>query len=217
MQWQVASLFASPVFKLTMDDAEKARSFFEEHILPKANDEICDTQGELSHYHSQNNIFKIYPELQWLEQQLEEAAQLVYHDLMNYSKSGPPRIINAWFNLCGVGGIQPMHNHANCLLCGTFYLHADEHSKIMFEHPQSSSSSHAEIYDAPDDTPNKHGLRFHNREAQIDVQTGDCLFWPSQIKHGYPANKTPGRLTLSFNLMPERLNLDYQINPNTQP
>ena len=43
MQWQVASLSASPVFKLTLDDANKTRSFFEKTILEKSDDTICDT------------------------------------------------------------------------------------------------------------------------------------------------------------------------------
>jgi len=211
MQWQVASLFAIPVFKLSIAGADKAKSFFENSVQGQLADSEHDVQGALAHFHSQNNIFRLYPELKWLEDELHQAAALVYQELMNYGDSGPPRITNAWFNLCDVGGVQPMHSHANCLLCGTLYLNADEQSKIMFDHPLKNSAQHAELYDAPSPEANKHGLRFHNREAQIDVVTGDCLFWPANLRHGYGANKTPGRLSLSFNMMPEKLNVDYQI------
>jgi len=211
MQWQVASLFATPVFKLQFEQAEKTRVFFEEHILLGTGADDKDVQGVLSHFHSKANVFEKYPDLDWLREHLEGSASLVYGELLNYKKSGPLRITNAWFNLCEPGGTQPMHNHVNCLLCGTLYLQADENTKIMFHHPLKNPSHHAELYDAPDDTKNDHGLKFHLQESQIDVKTGDCLYWPSYLKHGYSDNKTPGRLSLSFNLMPEKLNVDYQL------
>lgn len=212
MQWQAAALFATPVFKLAMNDADRAKSFFDDQIRDQPLDTARDKQGALTHFHSRSNVFEVYKELAWLGEQLEKAGNLVYRDLMNYKKSGPMRITNAWFNLCGVGGNQPTHNHVNCLLCGTFYLHADAETKIIFHHPQKNPSYHAELFDSPDDSDNAHGLRFHLRESQIDVKTGDCLFWPSALKHGYSNNKTPNRLSLSFNMMPEKLNVDYQLS-----
>lgn len=211
MEWQAASFFATPVFKLRLPDTERAVAFFEDTLQDQVSEDETYVQGELSHYHSRSNVFKAYPELDWLREQLESAGTLVYQDLMNYRKSGPMRMTNAWFNLCGLGGTQPMHNHVNCLLCGTYYLRADNNTKLQFEHPLANTSSHAELYDKPDEAPNPHGLKFHQRHAQVGLQTGDCLFWPSHIKHGYTANKTPGRLTLSFNMMPETLNVDYQV------
>ena len=212
MQWQAASLFATPVFKLAFENAPLAKKFFDENLKDTSEKDIKDQQGVLSHYHSRHNIFSIYPELKWLEKQIEKAGNLVYQDLMNFKKSGPMRITNAWFNLCEVGGSQPAHNHVNCLLCGTLYLHTDANTKIYFHHPQKTDSHHAELFDSPDTTPNEHGLSFHQQESQIDVNAGDCLFWPSRLMHGYSQNKTPGRLSLSFNMMPEKLNVDYQIN-----
>jgi len=212
MEWQVASLFAIPVFKLSMNNADRAKAFFDEHIRHQTGEGVYDRQGQLSHYHSQKNIFAIYSELNWLKEQLEEGANLVYRDLLNYRKSGPMRITNAWFNLCDVGGVQPPHNHVNCLLCGTFYLHADAETKIMFHHPHKNTSHHPELFDAPTNDRNPHGLRFHMQESKVDVSIGDCLYWPSQLKHGYVDNQTPNRLSLSFNMMPEKLNFDYQVN-----
>lgn len=211
MQWQAAAFFATPVFKLSLSGADRAAAFFESHLKDKVHEDEKYVQGELSHYHSRSNVFKSYPDLDWLQDQLEQAGTFVYRELMNYRKSGPMKTTNAWYNLCEVGGAQPMHNHVNCLLCGTFYLRADKNTKLQFEHPLANSSSHPELYDAPDTSPNPHGLKFHQRHAQVGLETGDCLFWPAHIKHGYTSNKTPGRLTLSFNLMPDTLNIDYQV------
>jgi len=210
MEWQAAPLFATPVFKLGLPGAPEAKKFFDTELRAARAPEIHDQQGALSHFYSRGNVFEALPELSELGTALLKAGDFVYRELMNYSASGPLKITNAWFNLCELEGAQPMHNHINCLLCGTFYIHADQHTKLHFEHPQSIPSQHAELYDNPDTATNKHGLKFHQRVAQIPVQSGDCLFWPSRLRHGYTANKTPGRLTLSFNMMPEKLNVDYQ-------
>ena len=212
MQWQAASLFATPVFKLSMDHADRAKDFFDNHIRHQTDKDVFDQQGKLSHYHSQKNVFDVFKELSWLKEQLEEGGNLVYQELLNHKKSGPMKITNAWFNLCQPGGSQPAHNHVNCLLCGTFYLHTDKETKIMFHHPQKNASHHPELFDAPTNDRNEHGLRFHMQESKVDVNTGECLYWPSQLKHGYSENNTPDRLSLSFNLMPEKLNFDYQVN-----
>ena len=211
MQWQAAAFFATPVFKLSLQGADKAAAFFDEGLRTGVSPDEKDVQGKLSHYHSRSNVFKAFRELDWLSEQLEHAGNFVYQELMNYKKSGPMKITNAWYNLCQTGGAQPMHNHVNCLLCGTFYLRADENTKLQFEHPLANSSSHPELYDSPSTEPNAHGLKFHQRRAQVGLQTGDCLFWPAHVKHGYTANQTPDRLTLSFNMMPDTLNVDYQV------
>ncbi len=211
MKWEVAPLFAVPVFKFSVPDTDRVTKFFNTHIS-KAVDEDRDQQGHLSHYYSRQNVLAKFDALKTVEQNLRKAANYTYKELMNYSESGDLEIINAWFNLCEVGGSQPAHNHANSLLSGTLYLNTDEFTALDFYHPVSSSSYHAELYDKPADKANPHGLKFHQRQARIRVKNGDCLFWPSHLKHGYQNNQTSGRLTLSFNLMPSLLNLDYSLS-----
>lgn len=211
MEWQAAPLFATPVFKIPIPGTEGALSVFETRVKETEIPGIIDQQGVLSHFYSRGNVFDEFAELRDLGQMLIEAGDFVYRELMNYTKSGPLKITNAWFNLCEIGGAQPMHAHVNCLLCGTLYLRADDNTKLYFENPQSIPSHHAEMFDMPDDAANRHGLKFHQQQAQFPVQSGDCLFWPARLRHGYSANKTPGRLSLSFNMMPERLNVDYKF------
>ncbi|HWA00213.1 MAG TPA: putative 2OG-Fe(II) oxygenase [Caulobacterales bacterium] len=211
--WKAVSLFATPVVAVEMGDVSGVRDFFYARIKDQVVDakQRRQTSGQITHYHSGANVFEIYPELTPLGERLEEAGSFVYRDLLNYKRSGRMRIKGAWFNLCDLGGTQPRHNHANCLLSGTLYLHADEHTAISFHSPQSIFSTHAELHDQPDEGPNTHGLTFHYQHAAVPVRSGDCLFWPSPILHSYEDNKTPARLTLSFNLLPERLNSLYQL------
>ena len=210
MQWEAAELFATPVFKFSMGDMVKLENFFHSSVKDMAGQDR-DSQGQLSHYFSRHNVFDKYETLKPLHSQISQMADFVYRDLMHYKKSGHLYFTNAWFNLCEMGGHQPAHNHVNCLLCGTLYIKADDNTHLNFFHPLNNSSFHSELYDrAADDRPNDQGLKFHRREAKISVKSGDCLFWPSWLKHGYTDNKTPQRLSLSFNMMPDKLNVDYQ-------
>ena len=208
MQWEAAPLFATPLFKLQLGNTDAVRDYFHDRI--KAETDVRDEADALAHYHSRGGLFSAHPTLEPLRRSLEEAGTFVYRELMNFGASGPMRLTSAWFNLCDVGGSQSAHNHTNSLLSGTLYLHADANTYLDFFHPLDAPSLHAELHDVPSDTPNAHGLRFHKRTSRIRVTSGDLLLWPSALRHGYGANQTPDRLTLSFNMMPERLNIDYQ-------
>ena len=211
MQWEAAPLFATPVFKLKNPLAGDALRLFEEVVRPALQDADTDERGALRHHHSRRSVFEAHPEtLAPLRASLEEQASFVYRELMHYRASGPLSVTQAWFNEAGIGASQPPHAHTNCLLSGTLYLRADEATGLTFHHPAAAPSQHAEIHDVPAPGPNPHGLRFHLREARVAARAGDCLFWPSALRHGYTDNRTPDRLTLSFNLMPRRLNIDYQ-------
>jgi len=207
MKWNAMGLFPSPLIKIHVEDANRAKEFFYQTIHKENN------VPALVHYHSFENVFELYSDLGWLKDKIEEAGNFAYRDLLNYRKSGAMKITSAWFNLCQIGGTQQRHSHANNILSGTYYLHTDKHTEIDFYHPLTTDSLHAELYDEPDMSNNKHGLKYHFREVTVAVQAGDCLFWPSQLRHGYRNNKTPNRLTLSFNMMPETLNTTYQNSP----
>ena len=165
----------------------------------------------LSHYHSRENVFDLFPSLAPVQASIEQAGSFAYQQLLNYRKSGDMRINGAWFNLCQQGGTQIKHSHANSLLSGTLYLHTDQHTEITFYHPLTADPLHAELHDEPDQVENEFGLNFHVREVTVAVSAGDCLFWPSQLRHGYKNNKTKDRLSLSFNMMPSHLNAIYQL------
>ena len=216
-QWNSLGLFSTPLIKIKLDGASQAKDYFYTNIYGKEKSE-SNIEGErdanhLSHFHHCQNMFTIFPELSWLQIAIENAASFAYQELLNYKKSGELKIINAWINLCDVGASQASHTHANSLLSGTFYLNTDSQSNIKFYHPLTAMSLHPELYDAPDDSQNEFNLRYHHREIMLPVSVGECLFWPSQLQHGYVNNQTPKRLSLSFNLMPKYMNNIYQVTP----
>ena len=205
MQWHSLNLFAYPLIKIPMKSYPTAARFFNQKLRQTGDNNV------ISHYHSRQNVFEIYEELAEVGAEIQQAGSFAYKQLLNHQKSGDMRINGAWFNLCQPGGDQMKHSHGNCLLSGTLYLNTDEHSEITFYHPLSADAFHAELNDEPCQSNNAFGLNYHVREVSVAVSAGDCLFWPPQLKHGYKANKTPDRLSLSFNLMPHHLNSIYQL------
>ena len=216
MKWNTVGLFSTPLVKIEVDGAARAKQYFDSTIN-KADQKESNIEGDpeansLFHYSHDTSVFDVYPDLQWLQQRIEAAGDFAYRELLNYKKSGPLKITNAWFNLCDIGASQAKHSHANSLLSGTLYLNTDDNTNIQFYHPLTSLSLHPELYDKPAESKNEYGLRYHHRDIIVGVSAGQCLFWPSQLQHGYSNNETPERLSLSFNMVPESVNSIYQLS-----
>lgn len=121
------------------------------------------------------------------------------------------RVTNAWFNECDVGGRQYMHNHCNSVISGTLYLRVDENSYLQFQTPYRMNDFGNLLLDEPNTKrSNRFGYGHHFSTVTVPVKGGDCLFWPSHLRHGYSENLTPGRLTLSINFLPKEFNCVYK-------
>ena len=217
--WETLGLFANPLIRMRFEDVQPVvDAFYQEVHAQQAdiqhNQEEGDQHGLLNHYGNYTDLLASHPSFQSLKERLEERASFAYRELLNFHKSGPMKVLNAWFNLAQPGASQAKHSHANCLLSGTLYLHTDENTSITFYHPLSTGSLHHELYDQAVQSTNQYGLRYHYTQVEVTASAGDCLFWPSHLYHGYTNNRTPDRLSLSFNMMPERLNTVYQISPS---
>lgn len=212
MKHESVGLFAQPLVKVNIDVTGVAKLFYEK-IRGNAetiNTTISKDQLGLHHFHNDENVFEIYPELKTLEQKILSAANYTYEHILNHNST--LRFTNVWFNECEVGSQQFMHNHCNSVISGTLYLKTDENTIIQFRSPFTNSEFVPSIFDYPDqERPNVHDYVFHHDIVTVKVSNGDCLFWGSHLKHGYPPNKTPGRLSLSFNLMPTTFNCTYKI------
>jgi len=183
-------------------------------VLLKKNNpkEFLNTASNtnLANYHNDENIFEIYNELQSLERDILAACNFVYQDILNYDSD--LRITNAWINECNVGGAQETHNHCNSILSGTVYLRANQDTDIVFLNRHITSDTVTQLADFPNQKKNnKYGYYYHSDMARFNVREGDCLIWPSHLKHGYKDNQTPNRLSLSFNTIPTKLNCLYKF------
>lgn len=211
MKHKTVPLFALPVTQVDLDFGGIAE-FFDASIKPSGGSKNTDGTSSyttpLTHFHNDQNVFELYPELADIGERVLDAAQFVYRDVMNYDTR--LRVTNAWFNECGVGGRQPMHNHCNSVLSGTLYLRTDEKSYLQFQSPYGLNDFGNLLLDEPNvKRPNKFGYGSHFKIATYKVSNGACMFWPSHLRHGYPENLTPNRLSLSFNFLPEEFNCVY--------
>jgi uncharacterized protein (TIGR02466 family) len=210
MKHETIGLFASPVTRVDFD-IDGAAKFFDTVVKSNGGQSNQDRghgdQG-LVHYHNETNVFKLYDELKDLGNEILDAANFIYQDVMNHTSK--LFFTNAWFNECEIGSSQFMHTHANSVLSGTLYLRTDENTYIQFQSPFGISEFANCLSDNTDtEKPNKFGYNYHFHQCSITVGNGVCLFWPSYMKHGYQNNQTPNRLSLSFNLMPESFNSMY--------
>jgi len=206
---QILDLFPTPLVRMDIN-VNGVAEFFDKTIKPNQgqsnNDDWVGDPG-LVHYHNNNNVFELYDELKGLGDDILNAANFVYKDVLNYQSS--LRFTNAWFNECAVGSYQFMHNHCNSMISGTIYLRTDENTAIQFRSPYGGTEVACTISDIPSSDQNKYNYNYHLNIVNCSVGNGVCLFWPSYLYHGYSPNLTPNRLSLSFNLMPESFNAMY--------
>lgn len=212
MKHQTFPLFALPLTRIDIE-CDGTVEFFDSVVKPsKGRSNTDGTTGyrtPLIHYHNDQNVFEIYGELKDLGDRILKAANFVYHEVMNHDTE--LRISNAWFNECGAGGRQYMHNHCNSTISGTLYLRTDEKSYIQFHSPYGMNDFGNLLLDEPNiNRPNRFGYSNHFKIVTYKVEAGACLFWPAHLRHGYDENRTPGRLSLSFNLLPTTFNCVYK-------
>jgi len=209
MDHTIVDLFPRPIIK-TKINIDGIVDIFHKVIKVNGKNNITQNSHEgLLHYHNDSNVFEIYDELKEFGNEIHKTANFVYQNILNHQNT--VSITNAWFNECELGGFQFMHNHCNAVLCGTLYLVADQNTCIDFQSPFGLSETSSTLFDKPSHRQNEFGYYYHSDMTTFNVVQGDCLFWQSYIKHGYPPNKTPNRLSLSFNLMPDKVNSYYKI------
>ena len=97
---------------------------------------------------------------------------VIPHELLGYEKN------EFWFNAATIGESTGIHNHnEHAIISGVFYLQAPKNSANLFF---------------------KSGK---NNEFEMKVERGKIIFFPSELNHYVPENKSnKTRISLSFNL-----------------
>ena len=110
-------------------------------------------------------------------------------------------ISDAWLNLGAAGASLKAHAHYNSFLSGTYYVNYDSkvHSRLTFVNDRIASAPKYPVLSIP---YSEKSTDFNSRDIVVDHNEGDILFWKSHLIHGYSNNPSPGRTTISFNLMP---------------
>lgn len=123
---------------------------------------------------------------------LEEAARFAESLNINH-RDYPLRITDCWFNIYGPKDGQEIHQHANNILSGSYYVKAPEGcSGIMFH------SERADLMLVP---PLTAVNEFNESILEIPVREGMMVLFLSSQKHSVrPSPTADERISISFNI-----------------
>ena len=102
------------------------------------------------------------------------------------------RITQCWVNIYQHGMSQEIHNHANHIMTGVYYVKAPPNcSKILFHSYQADTMIRPPL---ERDTP------YNNVVASYSPQPGDLIIFDSSLRHSVQVNASEGeRISVSFN------------------
>lgn len=141
-------------------------------------------------WHSKGNLFEL-PELRPLKDltdaAVREVAQAVgYGDVQI-------KAANCWANINPQYASNKIHDHANCLFSGVYYLKAPKDSgTLMFYDPRSAKTFYKPLVST---------FTTYTADAIAHVaEEGLMLIFPSWLKHGVEPNlSNEDRVSISFN------------------
>jgi uncharacterized protein (TIGR02466 family) len=141
-------------------------------------------------WHSKANLFNLEEVKPF--QRLVDAAILEVAEAMGY---GNVRIsaANCWANVNSKHASNKIHDHANCLFSGVYYVKAPEGcGNLMFYDPRSARTFYR---------PAVQNYTAYTSDAVAHVAaTGLLLIFPSWLKHGVEPNLSDEeRISVSFN------------------
>ncbi|HAA91225.1 MAG TPA: hypothetical protein DCS82_10840 [Rhodospirillaceae bacterium] len=116
-----------------------------------------------------------------------------YGELMAYPLAeNDLRITQCWVNIYQQGMSQEIHNHANHIMTGVYYVKAPPNcSKIMFHSYNADTMIRPPI---ERDTP------YNTTIAAYSPEPGDLVIFDSALRHSVPVNEAEGeRISVSFN------------------
>lgn len=106
----------------------------------------------------------------------------------------PLRFTECWVNIYGQGHTQEVHQHANSVISGIYYVKAPEGSgELLFHSPY-----HDTMLDPPTRKPN--GI--NNNMVSFTPKEGMMVLFRSFVKHSVkPTVGTEERISIAFNLI----------------
>lgn len=130
------------------------------------------------------------PELQRLKNILLDEIKEYFNNVMGYEFE--IYITNSWYNIAGYTEGQTLHNHANSIVSGVFYLNVnDSQPSITFVNP------------TPPFLLNMRSTQynmFNSLEFDIPLEDNNVILFPSQCFHYVKSNPTSNdRISIAFN------------------
>ena len=196
----IFNLFPTPVGfvggVLTEEERNKLIDQVEncDQLLPNQNSDQLTHTGAvdtLKGPHIDNLCEKLSPHIR------DFGFQLMGDDSLNWN------IIGLWGNIMKKGGWQYKHNHGNSVMSGVVYLQMPENAPATRFWRKERGDTFFLGHDGPGRTTD------YNSEY-IDlknVKAGDIVLFPSYLTHSVEESGEGDRITLAFNVVPDRINI----------
>ncbi len=183
-------LFPSALFAFRLKDYATLNAQLLESVYRLKEIDPGYAASNVLGWHSQGNLFEL-PELRPLKD-LADAAVLEVSQAVGYSDV-QIKAANCWANINPQYASNKIHDHANCLFSGVYYLKAPKDSgTLMFYDPRSAKTFYKPLVSTF--TP-------YTADAIAHVaEEGLMLIFPSWLKHGVEPNlSNEDRVSISFN------------------
>lgn len=184
------SLFPTPLFVFKLNHCDALNQGLLEKIYQLKNLDAGVTASNVLGWHSQSNLFQLH-ELAELKA-IIDAAVVQVAQAMNY---GHIRIAsaNCWANVNPKYASNKIHDHANCLFSGVYYVQTPPNcGHLMFYDPRSARTFYK---------PSVQDFTAYTADAIAHVpEAGLLLIFPSWLRHGVEPNLSDeDRVSISFN------------------
>jgi uncharacterized protein (TIGR02466 family) len=184
------SLFPTPLFSFQLKHHGELDQLLLSVIQPLRQSDPGRVASNVLGWHSKGNLFDI-PALQPF-QDLVNAAVSECARAMGYDNVSI-RPANCWANVNPRYASNKIHDHANCLFSGVYYVQAAEDSgNLMFYDPREARTFYKPLVS-----------NYTAYTADAIAHTADpglLLIFPSWLKHGVEPNLSDQeRISVSFN------------------
>ena len=190
--YRLSSLFAIPLMEFQYDEVSKLDHSTIEDILNRTEKNISN--------HTSKDTYILDKHLTNLRKFFESCIQtyvekVIVGDVYDRSKLNF-QITQSWLNKTKPGESHHIHNHANSLISGVFYIKANSSLDNIRFYNDITSYETIKI-------DGKKFNKFNSSSWSLPVQTGRLILFPSYLSHGVDTTKGDNdRISLSFNVFP---------------
>jgi uncharacterized protein (TIGR02466 family) len=191
-QWTASchSLFPTPLFVFTLKEYELLNQRLLTAIVRCQESDPGRIASNVLGWHSQGNLFdldEVKPFKVLVDQAIAEVATaLGYGDVRI-------RPANCWANVNPKHASNKIHDHANCLLSGVYYVKTPKNcGNLMFYDPRTARTFYKPLVS---------NFTAYTADAVAHAaEAGLLLIFPSWLQHGVEPNLSDeDRISISFN------------------
>lgn len=184
------NLFPTPLFAFRLHDYEPLNQQLLGVIQQLRASDPGRVASNVLGWHSQGNLFDLEamkPFQAIVNQAIAECANAMGYNNVRIHPA------NCWANVNPKYASNKIHDHANCLYSGVYYVQTPENAgNLMFYDPREARTFYK---------PSAPNFTAYTADAIAHIpETGLLLIFPSWLKHGVEPNLSDDeRISISFN------------------